>query len=197
MALKAVCVFCGSQPGRRAEYVEAARETGRLLATDGIELVYGGGHVGLMGAMADAALASGGRVTGVIPEHLMRPEVAHLGLTELLIVDSMHTRKRTMAMRSDAFVVLPGGFGTLDEMFEMLTWRQLRLQAKPIGLVNVEGYFDSLLKLLTHAVDEELVRSEHLSLLTVEPTPHQLLVRLKANAADLAMPSVNANLSLS
>jgi len=197
MALKAVCVFCGSQPGRRAEYVEAARETGRLLATDGIELVYGGGHVGLMGAMADAALASGGRVTGVIPEHLMRPEVAHLGLTELLIVDSMHTRKRTMAMRSDAFVVLPGGFGTLDEMFEMLTWRQLRLQAKPIGLVNVEGYFDSLLKLLTHAVDEELVRSEHLSLLTVEPTPHQLLVRLKANAADPAMPSVNANLSLS
>ena len=197
MALKAVCVFCGSQPGRRAEYVEAARETGRLLATDGIELVYGGGHVGLMGAMADAALASGGRVTGVIPEHLMRPEVAHLGLTELLIVDSMHTRKRTMAMRSDAFVVLPGGFGTLDEMFEMLTWRQLRLQAKPIGLVNVEGYFDSLLKLLTHAVDEELVRSEHLSLLTVEPTPHQLLIRLKANAAELAVPSVNANLSLS
>ncbi len=197
MALKAVCVFCGSQPGRRAEYVEAARETGRLLATHGIELVYGGGHVGLMGAMADAALASGGRVIGIIPEHLMRPEVAHLGLTELLVVDSMHTRKRTMAMRSDAFVVLPGGFGTLDEMFEMLTWRQLRLQAKPVGLVNVEGYFDSLLDLLTHAVDEGLIRGEHLSLLTVASTPEQLLERLDANAADPTRPSTTAGLSLS
>lgn len=197
MALKAVCVFCGSQPGRRAEYVEAARETGRLLATHGIELVYGGGHVGLMGAMADAALASGGRVIGIIPEHLMRPEVAHLGLTELLVVDSMHTRKRTMAMRSDAFVVLPGGFGTLDEMFEMLTWRQLRLQAKPVGLVNVEGYFDSLLDLLTHAVDEGLIRGEHLSLLTVASTPKQLLERLDANAADPTRPSTTVGLSLS
>ncbi|MBC8118110.1 MAG: TIGR00730 family Rossman fold protein [Burkholderiaceae bacterium] len=195
--MKAVCVFCGSQPGRRAEYVEAARETGRLLATHGIELVYGGGHVGLMGAMADAALASGGRVIGIIPEHLMRPEVAHLGLTELLVVDSMHTRKRTMAMRSDAFVVLPGGFGTLDEMFEMLTWRQLRLQAKPVGLVNVEGYFDSLLDLLTHAVDEGLIRGEHLSLLTVASTPEQLLERLDANAADSTRPSTTAGLSLS
>lgn len=197
MALKAVCVFCGSQPGRRAEYVEAARETGRLLATHGIELVYGGGHVGLMGAMADAALASGGRVIGIIPEHLMRPEVAHLGLTELLVVDSMHTRKRTMAMRSDAFVVLPGGFGTLDEMFEMLTWRQLRLQAKPVGLVNVEGYFDSLLDLLTHAVDEGLIRGEHVSLLTVASTPQQLLERLDANAADPTRPSTTAGLSMS
>lgn len=196
MTLKTVCVFCGSQPGRRAEYVEAAREMGRLLATSGIELVYGGGHVGLMGAMADAALVSGGRVIGVIPEHLMRPEVAHLGLTELLVVDSMHTRKRTMALRSDAFVVLPGGFGTLDEMFEMLTWRQLRLQSKPVGLVNVEGYFDSLLDLLTHAVDEGLIRSEHLGLLTVESTPQRLLARLNAHAADPTLPSANANLSL-
>lgn len=197
MALKAVCVFCGSQSGRRAEYVEAARETGRLLATGGIELVYGGGHVGLMGAMADAALVSGGRVTGVIPEHLMRPEVAHLGLSELLIVDSMHTRKRTMAIRSDAFIVLPGGFGTLDEMFEMLTWRQLQLQTKPVGLVNVAGYFDSLLALLTHAADEGLIRNEHLSLLMVESTPQRLLDRLNAHAPDPTSASANAKLSLS
>ena len=197
MTLKAVCVFCGSQPGRRPEYVDAARETGRLLATHGIELVYGGGHVGLMGAMADAALAGGGRVVGVIPEHLMRPEVAHLGLTELLVVDSMHTRKQTMATRSDAFVILPGGFGTLDEMFEMLTWRQLRLQDKPVGLVNVEGYFDSLLNLLTHAVDEGLIRAEHLNLLTVERTPQQLVARLNAHAADPSLPSANAKSSLS
>lgn len=197
MALQAVCVFCGSQPGRRPEYVEAAREMGRLLATNGIELVYGGGHVGLMGAMADAALVNGGRVIGVIPEHLMRPEVAHLGLSELLVVDSMHTRKRTMAMRSDAFIVLPGGFGTLDEMFEMLTWRQLRLQDKPVGLVNVEGYFDSLLALLTHAADEGLIRSEHLGLLTVESTPQRLLERLIAHAPDPTLTSANENLSLS
>lgn len=197
MALKAVCVFCGSQPGRRAEYVDVARETGRLLAASGIELVYGGGHVGLMGAMADAALVNGGRVTGVIPEHLMRPEVAHLGLSELLVVDSMHTRKRTMAMRSDAFIVLPGGFGTLDEMFEMLTWRQLQLQAKPVGLVNVAGYFDSLLALLAHAANEGLIRNEHLSLLMVESTPRRLLDRLSAHAPDSTPPSANAKLSLS
>lgn len=197
MALKAICVFCGSQPGRRTEYVDVARETGRLLATSGIELVYGGGHVGLMGAMADAALVNGGRVTGVIPEHLMRPEVAHLGLSELLVVDSMHTRKRTMAMRSNAFIVLPGGFGTLDEMFEMLTWRQLQLQTKPVGLVNVAGYFDSLLALLTHAADEGLIRNEHLSLLMVESTPQRLLDRLNAHAPEPTSPSANAKLSLS
>lgn len=198
MELKAVCVFCGSQPGRRPEYVNAAREMGRLLASSGIDLVYGGGHVGLMGAMADSALAGGGRVIGVIPEHLMRPEVAHQELTELLVVDSMHTRKRTMAMRSDAFVVLPGGFGTLDEMFEMLTWRQLRLHAKPIGLVNVEGYFDTLLDLLAHAVDEGLIRTEHLNLLLVDTAPHRLLARLSAHAAGPpGLPSVSGNLLLS
>ena len=178
---RAVCVFCGSQTGRCEKYVAAARDTARLLARRGIELVYGGGHVGLMGALADEALAHGGRVVGVIPEHLMRPEVAHQGLTELIVVDSMHTRKQTMALRSDAFIVLPGGFGTLEEMFEMLTWLQLRLQAKPVGLLNVEGYFDSLLQFLEHAAGEALIRREHRDLLRVERTPERLLERLHAD----------------
>lgn len=180
MTLKAVCVFCGSQPGRRGEYVAAAREMARVLAENRIDLVYGGGHVGLMGALADEALACGGRVIGVIPEHLMRPEVAHQGLTELVVVDSMHTRKRTMASRSDAFVVLPGGFGTLEEMFEMLTWLQLCLQHKPVGLINVAGYFDSLLEFLQRAADENLIRAEHRNLLLVEKTPQHILSRLNA-----------------
>ncbi len=185
MKLRAVCVFCGSQPGDRADYVKAAREMARLLAENGIGLVYGGGHVGLMGALADEALARGGRVTGVIPEHLMRPEVAHQGLSELIIVDSMHTRKQTMALRSDAFIVLPGGFGTLEEMFEMLTWLQLRLQAKPVGVVNVAGYFDLLLQFVQHAADERLIRREHRDLLLVESTPAQLLARIRAQVAQM------------
>ncbi|HVE88209.1 MAG TPA: TIGR00730 family Rossman fold protein [Burkholderiaceae bacterium] len=183
MTPRAVCVFCGSLPGRREKYVIAARDTARLLAQSNIELVYGGGHVGLMGALADEALAHGGRVVGVIPEHLMQPEVAHQRLTELIVVDSMHTRKQTMALRSDAFIVLPGGFGTLEEMFEMLTWLQLRLQAKPVGLLNVEGYFDALLQFLEHAAGELLIRSEHHDLLLVECTPARLLARLSAYIA--------------
>jgi uncharacterized protein (TIGR00730 family) len=182
--LTSVCVFCGSNAGA-PQYVEAARETARVLASHGVELVYGGGHVGLMGAMADEALARGGRVTGVIPEHLMRPEVAHQGLTELIVVDSMHTRKQTMASISDAFIVLPGGFGTLEEMFEMLTWLQLRLQAKPVGLVNVEGYFDALLQFLEHATDEGLLRATHRDLLLVEATPRLLFERMTANITRL------------
>ncbi|MGH6609447.1 MAG: TIGR00730 family Rossman fold protein [Burkholderiaceae bacterium] len=195
--MKAVCVFCGSNAGGRPQYVEAAREMARLLASNGIELVYGGGHIGLMGALADEALTRGGRVTGVIPQHLMRPEVAHQRLSELIVVDSMHTRKQTMAARSDAFIVLPGGFGTFEEMFEMLTWLQLRLQAKPVGLVNVEGYFDSLLEFLVHAADEELIRDEHRDLLIVERTPQQLLARLSECAEHLAKQPAIDDLSLS
>ena len=176
--LTSVCVFCGSKSGVRPQYVAAAREMAQVLATHGVELIYGGGHVGLMGAMADEALAQRGRVTGVIPEHLMRPEVAHQGLTELIVVDSMHTRKQTMASRSDAFIVLPGGFGTLEEMFEMLTWLQLRLQAKPVGLVNVAGYFDSVLEFLVHATREGLLLPTHRDLLLVEATPPQLFARM-------------------
>ena len=197
MIPRAVCVFCGSQPGRRGEYVAAARAVARLLAQSGIELVYGGGHVGLMGALADEALMHGGRVVGVIPEHLMRPEVAHQGLSELIVVDSMHTRKQTMARRSDAFIVLPGGFGTIEEMFEMLTWLQLRLQDKPVGLLNVAGYFDSMLQFLEHATNEGLIRREHRDLLRVGHTPTSLLALLAADIAKLGTRhSASDNISL-
>jgi len=183
MPIGAVCVFCGSQPGARPAYLQAARELGTQLARRDCSVVYGGGHVGMMGALADGALAAGGRVIGVIPEHLMRPEVAHQGLTELLVVDSMHTRKRIMASRSDAFVVLPGGYGTFEEMFEMVTWRQLELHAKPVGLVNVEGYFDHLLAFLQHAAGQQFIRPQHRGLLTVEARVPALLERLARQAA--------------
>ena len=197
LKVRAICVFCGSQAGRLDEYVAAARDTARLLAQGGVELVYGGGHVGLMGALADEALKHGGRVVGVIPQHLMRPEVAHQGLTELIVVDSMHTRKQTMALRSDAFVVLPGGFGTIEEMFEMLTWLQLRLQDKPVGLLNVAGYFDSLLQFLEHAAREGLIRPEHHDLLRVEQTPAGLLAALVSDLAQSHMKQpVPGNITL-
>lgn len=179
IVLNNVCVFCGSQAGKRPEYLGAARDLGRALAQHGVGVVYGGGHIGMMGALADAALTAGGQVIGVIPEHLMRPEVAHQGLTELQVVDTMHTRKRMMAERADAFVVLPGGYGTFEEMFEMVTWLQLRLHAKPVGVVNVEGYFDHLLKFLRHAADEGFIRPAHWDLLIVESNPMLLLERLR------------------
>lgn len=179
----AVCVFCGSQPGTRPAYLQAARDLGAQLARRGWTAVYGGGHVGMMGALADSTLAAGGRVIGVIPEHLMRPEVAHQGLSELLVVDSMHTRKRVMAGRSDAFVVLPGGYGTFEEMFEMVTWLQLQLHAKPVGLVNVDGYFDHLLAFLRHAAEQGFIRPQHRGLLAIEATVDAILERLQRQAA--------------
>lgn len=182
-SLRAVCVFCGSQPGAQPAYVAAARELGSWLAQQGIELVYGGGHIGMMGAVADAALTAGGRVTGVIPEHLMRPEVAHQNLSELIVVDTMHTRKRTMAQRSDAFIVLPGGYGTYEEMFEMITWLQLRLQAKPVGLLNVAGFYDRLVEFLRHAAAEQFIRPEHGDLLLVDRAVAGLVERLRERVA--------------
>lgn len=176
--LRSICVFCGSQGGSRPEYLQAARALGAHLAGAGIDVVYGGGHVGMMGALADAALAAGGRVIGVIPEHLMRPEVAHQNLTELIVVDSMHTRKRTMAARADAFAVLPGGYGTYEEMFEMVTWAQLRLQAKPVGLLNVAGFFDALLVFLRHAAQQQFIRPELRDLVLVEHSVPALVARL-------------------
>ncbi len=181
--LSSVCVFCGSQPGARPEYIEVARAFGAACARHGVSLVYGGGHVGMMGAVADACLVAGGKVIGVIPEHLMRPEVAHQGLSELLVVDSMHTRKRLMAERADAFVVLPGGYGTFEEMFEMITWLQLRLHAKPVGLINVAGYFDHLLAFVRHSAAEGFVRPEHADLLLVETAPEPLFERLRLQMA--------------
>jgi uncharacterized protein (TIGR00730 family) len=186
MTLNSVCVFCGSQAGQLPEYERAARELARVLVAHDVGLVYGGGHVGLMGALADAMLARGGRVTGVIPHHLMRPEVAHQDLTELIVVDSMHERKRIMADRSDAFIVLPGGYGTLEEMFEMVTWLQLRLQAKPVGVVNVEGYFDSLLRFLEHCAQEGFIRRADWDLLIVERSPALLFELLQLHGAAIA-----------
>jgi uncharacterized protein (TIGR00730 family) len=177
--IKSVCVFCGSAPGRDPRFVEAARDTGALLARRGLVLVYGGGHVGMMGALADAALAAGGQVTGVIPRHLMRPEVAHLGLSELIVVESMHQRKQLMADRADCFLVLPGGYGTLDETFEMTTWLQLGLQRKPLALVNVAGYFDPLLRWVQQAVDCGFVHRGQAHLLRVAPTPEAALAQLE------------------
>jgi len=184
--LQAVCVFCGSAPGRRADYLAAARAFGDLLGRSGRTLVYGGGHVGMMGGVADAALQAGGRVVGVIPEHLMRPEVAHQGLHELLVVDTMHTRKRLMAERADAFVVLPGGYGTLEEMFEVITWLQLRLHAKPVGLLNVDGYFDGLLSFLRHAAAEGFIPPDSWDLLVVSSEPALLLERLTLHVPQTA-----------
>lgn len=186
MKLETVCVFCGSQAGRIPEYEEAARELARVLLAHDVTLVYGGGHVGMMGAIADAMLAGGGRVVGVIPEHLMRPEVAHQELTELIIVDTMHARKRTMADRSDAFIVLPGGYGTLEEMFEMVTWLQLRLHAKPVGVVNVDGYFDQLLRFVQHCAAEGFIRRSDWDLLIVEHSPALLFERLQLHASTVA-----------
>lgn len=184
--IRSVCVFCGSQAGVRPEYAEMARELGTLLAARGIRLVYGGGQVGLMGAVADAALAAGGEVLGVIPEHLMHPEIAHHQLTELRVVDSMHTRKRLMAEHADAFIVLPGGYGTFEEMFEMVTWLQLQLHAKPLGVLNVASYYDHLLAFVRHAAQEGFIRREHWDLMIVEAAPELLLERLRLHQPQVA-----------
>ncbi len=173
--MKRVCVFCGSRNGTRDQYVAAARRTGEALARRGIGLVYGGGGIGLMGVLADATMSAGGDVIGVIPEALMAREVAHRGLTDLRVVASMHERKALMAELSDAFVALPGGFGTLEEFCEALTWAQLGIHRKPCGLLNVEGFFDPLLALFDHAVRERFVSPDHRSLVVVEEDPERLL----------------------
>jgi uncharacterized protein (TIGR00730 family) len=165
--VRSVCVFSGSSPGADLAYRAAARDLGRRLADRGIELVYGGAHVGLMGAIADAALEGGGRVTGVIPQSLVDREIAHPGLTDLRVVDSMHERKAQMAELADAFVALPGGVGTLEELFEVYTWNQLGLHAKPLGLFNVRGYFDGLVRFLDHAVQERFVTPQNRAMLLV------------------------------
>jgi uncharacterized protein (TIGR00730 family) len=155
--MKRLCVFCGSSPGADIAYRAAAIDVGHALAERGIELVYGGAHVGLMGVVADAALEGGGRVTGVIPQSLVDREIAHPGLSDLRVVGSMHERKAQMAELADAFVALPGGLGTLEELFEIYTWNMLGLHAKPLGLFNVRGYFDGLVRFLDHAVAERFV----------------------------------------
>ena len=178
--MRRVCVFCGSSEGKRPVYREAARAMGLALARRGTELVFGGGRVGLMGVLADAVLAAGGRAIGVIPEALVAKELAHRGLTELRVVHSMHQRKALMAELSDAFIALPGGFGTLEEYCEMLTWAQLGLHAKPCGLLNVAGFYDALLELFDHAVSEQFVDGPHRGLVLVEEDPQRLLDLLAA-----------------
>ena len=173
--MKHVCVFAGSSTGCRPEYRTAATELGAVLAARGIGVVYGGAHVGLMGALADAVLAGGGHVTGVIPRALVEKEVAHNGLSDLRVVSSMHERKALMADLADGFIALPGGWGTLEEMFEILTWAQLGLHRKPCGLLNVQRYFDQLLAFLDHTMEQGFVRREYGSLLAVAETPAALL----------------------
>jgi uncharacterized protein (TIGR00730 family) len=173
-----VCVFCGSKTGDHAVHADAARLLGESLARRGWELVYGGGNIGLMGVLADAALASGGEVIGVIPRFLKEKELGHLGVTRLVTVESMHERKALMAEHSDAFIALPGGFGTADELFEILTWRQLHLHDKPIGLLKVNGFFQPLLQWLDAMVREGFVRQSNRDLIVVRTDADDLLDEL-------------------
>jgi uncharacterized protein (TIGR00730 family) len=184
--MRRLCVFSGSSSGHRDAYHAAACDLGHELAVRGIELVYGGASVGLMGAVADAVLAAGGRVTGIIPEALVAMEVAHPGLSELQVVASMHARKAAMADLSDGFIALPGGWGTLDELFEVLTWSQLGLHAKPCGVLNVGGYFDRLLAFMDHMIDEGFVRAEYRPALAVAESASGLLTRM----ADYRAPAI-------
>src|SRR5580765_856112 len=168
--MKSLCVFCGSSHGNSAEFTIAARELGEAVATRGIELVYGGSHVGLMGVVADAALAKGGKVTGVLPHFMADKELAHTGITKLHLVDTMHERKQLMVEVAEGFVALPGGFGTLEEIFEAITWAQLHLHAFPCALLNVDGYFDALVEFLDATVAKGFVKQEQFDSLIVAET---------------------------
>lgn len=178
--MERICVYCGSRPGENPAFRSAATSFGRLLVDRGLGLVYGGGNVGLMGAVADSVLAAGGEAVGVIPEALSEREVAHQRLTELHVVDSMHTRKRRMVDLADGFVALPGGFGTLEELVEVLTWAQLGFHDDPCGLLNVAGYYDGLVSFFDAQVDAGFVEPEHRDLLTVTDDPVDLLDRFEA-----------------
>ncbi|MBF6589417.1 MAG: TIGR00730 family Rossman fold protein [Ktedonobacterales bacterium] len=179
--MRRICVFAGSSCGARQEYAEAARALGRELALRGLGVVYGGASVGLMGAVADAALAAGGEVIGVLPRDLFRTEVAHPHLTQLHEVGSMHERKALMADLADGFVALPGGFGTFDELFEIVTWAQIGIHRKPIGLVDVDDYFAPLVALVNHIAAEGFIAAAHAQLLLRAPTPAALLDLLLAS----------------
>lgn len=175
--MQTLCVFCGSNLGARDSYAEAARRLGRLLAERGIGLVYGGAAIGLMGAVADAALDAGGRVVGVMPRALIEREIAHPRLSELRTVESMHERKAMMADLSDGFIALPGGVGTLEETFEVWTWGQLGYHTKPVGLINVDGFFDPLLAFVAHQTQELFMRPAHRDMLLVDISADTLLDR--------------------
>jgi uncharacterized protein (TIGR00730 family) len=195
--IRRLCVYCGSSAAVDRQYREAATELGACLAAAGIALVYGGGRVGLMGLLADAALGGGGEVVGIIPSHLRDAELAHPGATELVVVESMHERKRLMAERADAFAILPGGIGTLDEMFEILSWKQLGLHDKPILLADIGGYWAPLRALLDDIVTKGFARPEVRELLQVVPTVAALMVALDIAAVprrDAASRLINSPL---
>jgi uncharacterized protein (TIGR00730 family) len=177
-----LCVYCGSRPGQRTEYLDAAHAVGRAIGQRGWQLVYGGGNVGLMGAVADAALAHGAHVVGVIPKSLVAREVAHLALNEQLVVDTMHQRKQAMAERADAFLALPGGIGTLEELYEVWTWRHLGYHDQPIGLLNAGGFYDGLLAFMRHTAAEGFLSEGQLANLLAGTDPDTLLDQLHAAA---------------
>ncbi|RLQ20871.1 TIGR00730 family Rossman fold protein [Seongchinamella sediminis] len=182
-----ICVYCGASPGLKPEYLDATRNLAGAMVDRGIDLVYGGGSVGMMGAIADAVLEAGGEVIGVIPRALAEREVAHRGVTDLRVVESMHERKALMAELADGFIAMPGGFGTLEELLEVLTWSQLGFQQKPCGVLNVAGYFDMLTGFLDHAVEQQFVKPVHRRMLLVAADSEQLLARM----ADYKPPVVD------
>jgi hypothetical protein len=183
-----VCVYCGSRHGAKPSYTAAARALGRAIGSRGWQLVYGGGQVGLMGELADAALAAGGRVIGVIPQTLKDLEVGHLGLHELHVVPTMHLRKQMMAERADLFIALPGGIGTLEELYEVWTWRQLGYHDRPIGLLDIDGYYDGLLRFMRHTVAEGFLSAAQIEVLQVGTDPEELLLKLATGAGDDRRP---------
>ncbi|MCG8415901.1 MAG: TIGR00730 family Rossman fold protein [Pseudomonadales bacterium] len=173
--MKSVCVYCGSAAGASEEFIVAARDLGKELAQRGLRLVYGGASIGLMGAVADSVMAAGGSVTGVLPRNLFRTEVPHEGLTEMIHVDSMHERKAKMADLADAFIALPGGLGTIEELFEILTWSQLKIHQKPCAVLNVSGYYDQLIGFLDHCVEQKFIRPAHREMMILDKDPAKLL----------------------
>jgi uncharacterized protein (TIGR00730 family) len=183
-----VCVYCGSRDGTRGQYLAAAERIGTSIGQRGWHLVYGGGRVGLMGRLADAALAAGGAVTGVIPESLMRREVGHTGLTHLHVVNTMHERKQMMATGCDAFIALPGGIGTFEELFEVWSWRHLGYHDQPIGLLDTDGYFRPLVSLMKHAIDSGFVTSDQFDMVQVSADPEVLLDTLEQRARRASAP---------
>ncbi|HIA55316.1 MAG TPA: TIGR00730 family Rossman fold protein [Candidatus Melainabacteria bacterium] len=183
--MQRVCVFCGSSPGIKQEYAVGARELGLVLAKQNIDLVYGGGHVGLMGIVADAAMSAGAKAIGIIPRCLADKEVAHKGLTELKIVQTMHERKAQMSELSDGFIAMPGGFGTLEELFEVITWAQLGIHKKPFGLFNIDGFFDKLIEFIDYQVEQGFVPERHREMVIVADEAEEL-VELLANFQPVA-----------
>ena len=178
--MQSICVYCGSSDKSDSVYLQAAQHTGQVIANNDLRLIYGGGSTGMMGALANGVLEAGGKVTGVITEQFNTPQLAHAGLTDMVVLKDMHERKARMVALADGFIALPGGFGTLDELFEVLTWAQIGLHTKPVGLLNVEGYFDRLLEFLDNVQTKGFVYAEHRKLYTTADSPQDLLTTLKA-----------------